>query len=254
MYPVVLFIHSWLRWVVLLACLFVIVLAARGRFTKAPWQPLDERASVALLHLANLQFTLGLLLYVWLSPIVRSAFADMAVAMKSAPLRFFAIEHITAMTIAITVISIGRGRARKARVDAIKHRNMLLGAVGFLVCVMIGIPWPELKHGRPLARTSIFEPDGAATASAAPELYGKRCAACHGASGRGDGLAAAAMQPKPRDFADDSWQTRVTDGELTQVIRQGGLSRQLSASMPPHPDLSAAQLQELVRFIRGLRR
>lgn len=254
MYPVVLFIHSWLRWVVLLLSLLVIVRAWRGRSTGGAWQTADERSSVALLHVANLQFTLGLLLYLWLSPIVRSAFADMAVAMKSAPLRFFAIEHITAMTIAVSVLSIGRARTRKAEGDALKHQRSLRWTAAFMLCTFIGIPWPELKHGRPLARTQIFEPGSDVTADAAPELYIKRCAACHGAGGHGDGLAAAAMQPKPRDFADGEWRKRVTDLELTQVIQQGGLSRQLSASMPPHPDLSFAQVQELVRFIRSVKR
>jgi mono/diheme cytochrome c family protein len=251
MYPIVLFTHSWLRWLVLLASLYVIARTLRGVTRGAPWQPADRLASNTLLHLANLQFTLGLLLYVWLSPIVRSAFANIAVAMRSAPLRFFLVEHITAMLIGVSLLNIGVTRAKRAQLDARRHRSVLFGALGFLLLALIGIPWPELKHGRPLARTQLFESE-AAQGGEAPELYGKRCAACHGAFGRGDGLAAAAMQPRPRDFADARWQKSVSDAELTQVIQQGGLSRQLSASMPPHSDLSAAQLAELVAFVRGV--
>lgn len=250
MYPVVLFIHSWLRWLLLLAALYVLARSLSAVLGKRPWQAHDRRAQTALMHLANLQFTLGLLLYVWLSPIVRSAFANFGLAMRSAPLRFFAVEHVTAMVLAVGVLHMANARGRKAPSDAARQRATLWGSGGFLLLALIGIPWPELKHGRPLARTQVFETETADTG--APELYRTRCAACHGATGRGDGLAASAMQPKPRDFADATWQRSVTDEALRSVIAQGGLARSLSASMPPHPDLRAEQLEQLVRFIRGV--
>ena len=59
------------------------------------------------------------------------------------------------------------------------------------------------------------------------------------------------MQPRPRDFADASWQSSVTDEQLRAVIRGGGLVRELSASMPSHPDLRPEQVDELIRFIRA---
>lgn len=250
MYPVILFVHSWLRWLVLGACLVVVFCSARGFFRGLPWSRRDTKASEALVRLADLQFTLGLLLYLWLSPIVRSAFADMAVAMRSAPLRFFAVEHITAMVLGVAFLHIGHVRSRRAQVDTRRHRNMLLGSGGLLLMALAGIPWPGLKQARPLARTSVFEAE--VEHDRTPEIYGKRCATCHGATGYGDGLAAAAMLPKPRDFSDARWQATLTDADLRQVIKDGGLSRGLSASMPPHPDLSAPQVEALVRFIRGV--
>jgi mono/diheme cytochrome c family protein len=40
-------------------------------------------------------------------------------------------------------------------------------------------------------------------------IYGERCSACHGADGSGDGPAAAALQPKPRNFRDPQfWRAR----------------------------------------------
>ena len=249
MYVVVLFVHSWLRWLVLLAAVIAIGRALRGVARGAAWQALDRRAHVALLHLANLQFALGLLLYVWLSPIVRSAFADLGVAMRSAPLRFFAIEHITAMVMALGVLHVANARRLRATSDAQRQRRALVGSLSFLLLVLAGIPWPGLKHARPLARTLAFETG--ADDHAVPELYRRRCAACHGATGRGDGVAAAAMQPRPRDFADARWQREVSDRQLERVIAEGGAAHALSASMPPHPDLRAAQLTELVRFVRA---
>jgi mono/diheme cytochrome c family protein len=203
--------------------------------------------------LVDLQFLIGLTLYLFLSPMVQSAFADMKAAMRSAPLRFFAIEHITAMLVAVALAHVGRARQRRAGADVKRWRNALLSSGGFLLLALIGMPWPLLKHGRPLLRATLWAPETPAAQTTVPELYQKRCAACHGAGGRGDGVAAAAMEPRPRDFADLRWQSNVTDDQLRSVIREGGVVRQLSASMPAHPDLRPAQLDELVSFIRSSR-
>jgi mono/diheme cytochrome c family protein len=251
MYALFLLIHSWLRWLVLLAAIYAAVQAARALSAKKPFRSGDERLNRAFVGLVDLQFMVGLALYLFLSPIVQGAFANMKAAMRSAPLRFFAIEHITAMLIALALAHVGRARLRRAGDDAKRQRNALLSSAGFLVIALIGMPWPMLKHGRPLLRTALVTEGAAGDTRAAPELYQKRCAACHGQGGRGDGPAAAAMQPRPRDFADPSWQSSVSDEQLRSVIRQGGSARQLSASMPAHPDLRAEQVDALIRFVRA---
>lgn len=255
MYAFVLFIHSWLRWVVVLAALWVVLRAARALgllgASRAPFAARDDKLIGAFVGLVDLQFLIGLGLYLFLSPMVQGAFADMRAAMRSAPLRFFAIEHITAMVIAVALAHVGRARQRRADEDTKRWRNALLASSGFLLFALIGMPWPVLKHGRPLLRTTLLTPALPATRAAPPELYEKRCAACHGTAGRGDGVAAAAMEPRPRDFAEVRWQSTVTDEQLRRVIREGGTARALSASMPAHPDLRPAQLAELVRFVRS---
>ncbi len=253
LYPIVLFLHSWLRWLVLGAALFVVVHMARARARKAPWTPRDRNLYARFVGLVDLQFTLGLVLYLWLSPIVRGAFADMGVTMKSAPLRFFAIEHILAMFLAVAFAHIAQVRARRARDDAHRQRLALRGSLAFLITALIGLPWPGLKAARPLVRLSVFEPRPDDESAKVPELYIRRCAPCHGAAGHGDGLAATAMEPRPRDFADRSFQAALSDAEIAQVIRSGGLARGLSASMPAHPDLTEDQVTELVRVVRSMR-
>lgn len=250
MYPWILFIHSWLRWAVLGAALYVIVRAVRGIRSKSDWHKADARAFFTLCRLADVQVTLGLLLYLWLSPIVQSALVDLKAAMRSAPLRFFGVEHITAMVIAIVVLNIGSLRVKRHEPSTARHATSLKWTLGFLLCVCAGIPWPGLDIARPLARTSVGE-QGSATAGKS-ELYAKRCAVCHGATGRGDGVAAAAMQPKPRDFSAPTWQREISDEQLRAVIVQGGTARGLSTNMPPHGDLSPQQVQELVTFVRSL--
>lgn len=71
----------------------------------------------------------------------------------------------------------------------------------------------------------------------AEQIFTQRCSVCHGASGKGDGAGAAALNPKPRDYTDAAWQKSVTDDVLTKVILEGGQSIGKSPLMAPSPDL-----------------
>ena len=48
MYDLLLFAHSWLRWLVLLAALAALARAIGGVSTRRPWTPVDDRAGVWL--------------------------------------------------------------------------------------------------------------------------------------------------------------------------------------------------------------
>lgn len=89
----------------------------------------------------------------------------------------------------------------------------------------------------------------------ARSLFDTRCAACHGAQGRGDGAAAASLTPKPRNYHDPAWQTATTDEGIAKAILQGGASVGKSPIMPANPDLKdkPAVVTELVKIIRGFR-
>lgn len=53
------------------------------------------------------------------------------------------------------------------------------------------------------------------------QLFQSNCAACHGASGHGDGPAAASINPKPVNFADRTRASQRSSFALEQVIDQG---------------------------------
>ena len=84
----------------------------------------------------------------------------------------------------------------------------------------------------------------------APRVYAERCAMCHGAAGRGDGVAGRSLEPRPRDYADAAWQATVTDETIRETIRRGGQAMGRSGAMPAHPDLSERELGDLVAYIR----
>jgi mono/diheme cytochrome c family protein len=88
-----------------------------------------------------------------------------------------------------------------------------------------------------------------AAAKEAGEIFTSRCALCHGTSGKGDGAAAAGLNPKPRDYSDAKWQASVTDEEIEKIIVAGGTAVGKSAMMPANPDL--ASKPDVVKALRA---
>ena len=95
----------------------------------------------------------------------------------------------------------------------------------------------------------------AAAKAAAETKWKMLCTSCHGATGKGDGAAAASLEPKPRSFGDAKWQASVTDAHLAKVILEGGPSVKLSPLMPPNPDLKGKPevVKALVQMVRSFK-
>ena len=149
MYGIVLNLHSWLRWVVLIAMLWTILRAVLPG--PRAWTPADDRSLRLSVISLDVQFLLGLLLYFVLSPFTREAMSDMGAAMRSPGLRFFAVEHVAGMLIAITLAHVGAVRIRKAAPER-RHRLAAIFFILALLAVLASIPWPGLPAGRPLFR------------------------------------------------------------------------------------------------------
>lgn len=81
----------------------------------------------------------------------------------------------------------------------------------------------------------------------ARELYSKTCSKCHGKDGRATGLKAKAVHA--RNLADGQWQDRVSDERIFNSISNG------KGKMPAyHKKLSEAQINDLVNYVRGLKK
>lgn len=151
LYGFALIVHSWLRWLVLgagIALLFASFSSWRGG---SPWGAAQQRLRSAAVGLMDLQSLLGLLLYFGWSPIAAAARGDMGAAMKDATLRFWGVEHIFAMLIALVVLHVGHVRAKK-RAEPDKQRIIFVTQCVWLVLVLAAIPWPGLDIARPLFR------------------------------------------------------------------------------------------------------
>jgi mono/diheme cytochrome c family protein len=255
-YSVTLFAHSYLRWIVLGLAAVVLVRAFIGWRRARAWAQLDERLHSAFVGSVDTQLLVGLLLYVALSPISKAFFADPGRGMKDTILRFYGMEHAAMMIAAVAVVHIGRARSKKAATPELRQRRVWTTTLAALVLMLAAVPWPSLRHGRPLLRGATasapapIEP----AAPSCPPAYAARCATCHGETGRGDGVAAQGLRPPPRSFADAQWAGARTDAQLRAVIRDGGAAHGLSPMMLPHRDLSDAELDALVTCVRSLGR
>jgi len=149
MYPVVLTIHSILRWLVVLSAVFAIIRAITGLSFKRGWMAMDNRAGQWFTILMDLQLLLGIILYFFLSPITTAALQDFGSAMGNPATRFFAVEHIALMVLAVAVAHIGRSLSRKAPTPQQKHRRALIWFSLSLLLVLAAVPWPFLSYGRP---------------------------------------------------------------------------------------------------------
>jgi cytochrome c553 len=78
-----------------------------------------------------------------------------------------------------------------------------------------------------------------------PDVRVPNCVGCHGAKGKGDGVAAVALNPKPADWTSGTVQAD-TDGELFWKISTG------RGAMPPWKQLSENDRWAVVRYIRTL--
>jgi hypothetical protein len=151
-YAGLLLVHSWLRWAVLILGAIAAARALAGWFGGRRWTATDDRAGLLFSITLDIQFLTGLVLYVFLSPISRAAFASGAAAMQNAPLRFWGYEHPTMMLLAVIFVHVGRVLARKAADARVRHRRAALHFTAATLLMLIGTPWPGSANERPLFR------------------------------------------------------------------------------------------------------
>lgn len=129
-------VHSGLRWLALALLLFAIVNAIlklkSGKYEKG-----DKMLNLFAMVLLHIQILIGTIL-----SFVTGKISYSEGWMKNPQYRFFGLEHILLMVIAVTLITIGRKKAEKAIDPAKKHKTILIWYVIVLVIIFLAIPWP----------------------------------------------------------------------------------------------------------------
>jgi len=116
---------------------------------------------------------------------------------------------------------------------------------------------PSSVQAAEQAAPIVAEADQSALAAAtAKSTFASKCVVCHGSVGLGDGPGAAALNPKPRAFGDGTWQTSVTDEQISNAIIMGGAAVGKSPNMPANPELSDKPdvVKQLVSIVRGFKK
>jgi len=114
---------------------------------------------------------------------------------------------------------------------------VLLFAVGVAAAQEWKAPGTAKSMKNPVAKAAGVKDTKAA--------YETNCVLCHGATGRGDGPAATALNPKPKNFADKTIQSQ-SDGELYWKITEG------RGVMPGWRTLQENVRWGLVHYVRSL--
>lgn len=142
LYQAMMHIHSVGRWIVLLLLLFAILnsLIAGDR----PYIRTDNRLGLLLTIFADLMLLIGIYLWV-VGPLgykLIESSGGMSGVMKNTYSRFFAVEHLAGMLIAIILIHIGKAQGKKAISDKAKHRRTMIFYLVALLIILASIPWP----------------------------------------------------------------------------------------------------------------
>ncbi len=146
MYTGLLHTHSLVRWIMLILLIMTVLRAYNGWKSNRTFTPGDKKLTLFTLIFSHVQLLIGFLLYM-VSPMVQSAMADMGAAMKDKMLRFWAVEHIITMIIAIIIITVGHALAKRASNDTQRFKRIFTYFLAGLILILITIPWPFLQTG-----------------------------------------------------------------------------------------------------------
>ena len=143
MYATLLAIHNIVRWVVVILGALAVLRAFIGWIGKQAWIPADRKIGSFFTISLDIQMLLGLILYLAFSPYGLSAFRnfELSAIMGQSEMRFFALEHILFMVLAVVFAHLGTSLARKADKPNQRHR---LAATWFglaLLLIVLGMPW-----------------------------------------------------------------------------------------------------------------
>lgn len=141
MYTGFLHLHNTLRWLLLIVIVVTLVKYLIGWFGSKPWSKTDNLLGVVFTSLMDIQLLTGLALYFFLSPVTKLALSDFGAAMKDSALRFYAVEHILMMVVAVVLVHVGRAKSKKAKADQAKFK---LASIFFLIALVViwaAIPW-----------------------------------------------------------------------------------------------------------------
>jgi hypothetical protein len=83
---------------------------------------------------------IGLWLYL-ISPLVGYFLDNFKSAVHERDLRFFGMEHITMMLVAVVVVSIGSSTAKRKQTDEGKFKTMTIWYTAGLIIIFLSIPW-----------------------------------------------------------------------------------------------------------------
>ena len=147
-----LYLHSWLRWVVLGLGVAAFARAIGGLRSGRAFDAVDRKLRVAFTAALDSQVLLGVVFLIGFSAYAPTSLDVLKAGMKDRGFRFFAVEHGTLALLALASVHVAAVRVRRAVDDLARHRAVAVGVGIALALLLLTIPWPFLRHGRDLFR------------------------------------------------------------------------------------------------------
>lgn len=141
MYQTLLFSHSILRWLVLLALGYSIYRGYKGVVLKKAFSKLDNSIRHWTATLSHVQLMVGMILY-FQSPSVKYFWSKTREGDVDFEVVFFSLVHLLLMFVAIVIITVGSSLAKRKLNDQDKFKTMMVWFALALVIIFVAIPWP----------------------------------------------------------------------------------------------------------------
>lgn len=110
--------HSGWRYVVLVLLILATINALAGWLGNKSYTEGNRKLNVFTLISTHIQFVFGLVLY-FLSPLTKGPMGDSLY-------RYWKVEHISMMLIAVVLITIGNAKSKKGTVAPAKHKSVAI--------------------------------------------------------------------------------------------------------------------------------
>lgn len=118
MYEILRSAHSGWRYLVFILLIIAVIQALAGWFGAKPYNESNRKLNVFALISAHIQLVFGLILY-FLSPLTKMESAE--------PIgRYWKMEHIGMMILAIILITVGNARSKKGIDGVAKHKSIAI--------------------------------------------------------------------------------------------------------------------------------
>lgn len=132
-------LHNFMRWVVLITALIALFRGIGGLGGNKAFGKADKRAALFFMISCDIQLLLGLFLYFgkgWFNVLTSGGF------MKLPAQRFWAMEHMLGMLIAIVLVHLGYSAVKKNVADKTKFSRWFWYSLVALLIIIATIPWP----------------------------------------------------------------------------------------------------------------
>jgi len=152
MYSILVAVHNYLHYLLLFLLIFLVGRSFYCWQRKTAYNVTTDKISLYLFIVTHTQLLLGLILYA-ISPFVH--LKDFKTAIHQPAERFWTVEHISLMLVAIVLISVARISIKKMPEDESKHKRLFFLNTLALLLILLAMPYPFM-HGIGEGRTYLF--------------------------------------------------------------------------------------------------